>query len=186
MPMAISMVGAAVIWRYVYYRNTRREDIGLLNNVLTGTGIIDEPIDFYTSASLIPWNNFFIMIIMIWIQTGFALIVFSAAIKAVPGDTLEAARIDGATAIQTLWRVVIPQVYPTIIVVVTTLVVTVMKVFDLVKATTNGRSRTDVLANTMYENLRDSNFTLSATFALIIFVLVLPVMIYNIRQTREA
>jgi ABC-type sugar transport system permease subunit len=185
MPMAISMVGAAVIWRYVYYRNTRREDIGLLNAILTGTGILDEPVDFYTSASLIPWNNFFIMIIMIWIQTGFALIVFSAAIKAVPSDTIEASHIDGASALQTLWRVVIPQVYPTIIVVVTTLVVTVMKVFDLVKATTNGRSRTDVLANTMYENLRDSNFTLSATFALVIFVLVLPVMIYNVRQTAQ-
>jgi alpha-glucoside transport system permease protein len=125
------------------------------------------------------------MVIMIWIQTGFALIVFSAAIKAVPSDTLEAAHIDGATALQTLWRVVIPQVTPTIIVVVTTLVVTVMKVFDLVKATTNGRARTDVLANTMYENLRDSNFTLSATFALVIFALVLPVMIYNVRQTAQ-
>jgi alpha-glucoside transport system permease protein len=175
-----------VIWRYVYYRNTRREDIGLLNAILTKLGLTDEPIDFYTSASLIPWNNFFIMIIMIWIQVGFALIVFSAAIKSVPADTMEASRIDGASELQTLWRVVIPQLRNTIIVVVTTLAVTVMKVFDLVKATTNGRSKTDVLANTMYENLRDANFTLSATFAVIIVVIILPVVMLNVRRMREA
>ena len=102
MPAAISFVGAAVIWRYVYYRNTSREDIGLLNNVLTGTGLMDEPIDFYTSASIIPWNNFFIMIIMIWIQVGFALVVLSAAVKSVPSETLEAARIDGASELQSV------------------------------------------------------------------------------------
>jgi ABC-type sugar transport system permease subunit len=186
LPMAISFVGAAVIWRYVYYRNTSREDIGLLNAILTKFGLTDEPIDFYTSASLIPWNNFFLMIIMIWIQTGFALIVFSAAIKSVPSDTLEASRIDGASELQTLWQVVIPQLRNTIIVVVTTLAVTVMKVFDIVKATTNGRSKTDVLANTMYENLRDSNFTLSATFAAIIVVIVLPVVLINVRRMKEA
>jgi ABC-type sugar transport system permease subunit len=186
MPAAISFVGAAVIWRYVYYRNTSREDIGLLNNVLTSTGLMDEPIDFYTSASIIPWNNFFIMIIMIWIQVGFALVVLSAAVKSVPSETLEAARIDGASELQSVWRVVIPQVWPTVVVVLTTLTVVVMKVFDLVKATTNGRSRTDVLANTMYENLRDSNFTGSATFAVIIVVLVLPIVFINVRRHREA
>ena len=126
------------------------------------------------------------MIIMIWIQVGFALIVFSAAIKSVPSDTLEASRIDGASELQTLWQVVIPQLRNTIIVVVTTLAVTVMKVFDLVKATTNGRSRTDVLANTMYERLRDANFTLAATFATIIVVIILPVVLLNIRRMKEA
>jgi ABC-type sugar transport system permease subunit len=186
LPMAISFVGAAVIWRYVYYRNTNREDIGLLNAILTGLGLTDEPIDFYTSADLIPWNNFFLMIIMIWIQTGFALVVFSAALKGVPVDTIEASRIDGASEFQTLWRVVIPQLRNTIIVVVTTLAVTVMKVFDIVKATTNGRSRTDVLANTMYESLRDANFTVSATFATLIVLFILPVIALNIRRLREA
>jgi ABC-type sugar transport system permease subunit len=186
MPGAISFVGAAIIWRYVYYRNTSREDIGLLNNVLTSTGILDEPIDFYTSADIIPWNNFFIMIIMIWIQIGFALVVCSAAVKAVPSETLEAARIDGASELQQIWRVVIPQVWPTVVVVLTTITVTVMKVFDLVKATTNGRSNTDVLANSMYENLRDSNFTVSATFAMIIVVLVLPIIYVNVRRHRQA
>ncbi len=185
MPMAISMVGAAVIWRYVYYKNTTREDIGLLNEVLGWLHLTDKSIDFYTSADLIPWNNFFIMIIMIWIQVGFAMVIFSAAIKGVPTDLIEAARIDGATEVQTLWRVVIPQLANTIIVVVTTLVVVVMKVFDLVKATTNGRSRTDVLANVMYENLRDANFTAASTFAVVIFALVLPVMIYNVRSSAK-
>jgi alpha-glucoside transport system permease protein len=123
---------------------------------------------------------------MIWIQIGFALVVLSAAVKAVPSETLEAARIDGASELQQIWRVVIPQVWPTIVVVLTTLTVTVMKVFDLVKATTNGRSNTDVLANSMYENLRDSNFTVSATFAMIIVVLVLPIVYINVRRHREA
>jgi alpha-glucoside transport system permease protein len=185
MPMAISFVGAAVIWRYVYYRNTPREDIGLLNEGLVKFGFLDEPIDFYTSADLIPWNNFFLMIIMIWIQTGFALVIISAALKGVPTDTVEASRIDGASELQTLWRVVIPQIRLTIIVVLTTLVATVMKVFDLIKATTNGRSNTDVLANAMYENLRDSNFTMSATFATIIVLLILPIMLINVRRSGQ-
>ena len=185
MPGAISFVGAAIIWRYVYYRNTPREDIGLLNEVLVKVNILDEPIDFYTSASIIPWNNFFLMIIMIWIQIGFAMVILSAAVKAVPTETLEAAKIDGASELQSIWRVVIPQVWPTMVVVLTTITVTVMKVFDLVKATTNGRSQTDVLANSMYENLRDSNFTASATFAMIIVLLVLPIVYINVRRHRE-
>lgn len=185
MPMAISMVGAAVIWRFVYYPNTSFENIGLLNAIIKGLGLRDTSIDFYSGADLIPWNNFFIMIIMIWIQVGFTMIVFSAAIKAVPTELIEASRIDGASELQAIWRVVIPQVRSTIVVVVTTLIVVVMKVFDLVKATTNGRAKTDVLANTMYENLRNADFTQSAAFAMIIVALVLPVMYLNVRRSAK-
>jgi ABC-type sugar transport system permease subunit len=124
-------------------------------------------------------------VIMIWIQTGFAMVVLSASIKAVPTELIEAAHVDGATEAQTFWRITLPQIAPTIAVVVTTLIVTVMKVFDLVKATTNGNFDTDVLANRMYEGLRQGNFALSSTFATLILVLVVPVMIVNFRRGRK-
>ncbi len=187
MPVAISFVGAAVIWRYVYYRNTSREDIGLLNNVLTGTGLMDEPIDFYTSAEHHPVEQLLHHdhhdLDPGRVRAGGAVGGRSSRCRARPSRRR---KIDGASELQSVWRVVIPQVWPTVVVVLTTLTVMVMKVFDLVKATTNGRSRTDVLANTMYENLRDANFTGSATFAVIIVVLVLPIVFINVRRHREA
>jgi ABC-type sugar transport system permease subunit len=183
MPMAISMVGAAVIWSYMYNIPAAGQSPGLLNAVLEAVGA--DPIDFVRSADIIPWNNFFIMVIMIWIQTGFALVVLSAAIKGVPTELIEAAKVDGASEPQTFWKITIPQILPTLVVVITTLIVTVMKVFDLVKATTNGNFETDVLANRMYEALRNGNFTLSATFAFIILLLVLPIVAYNSRRGRK-
>jgi alpha-glucoside transport system permease protein len=156
---------------------------GLLNEVIGWFGI--DPIDFLRDADIVPWNNFFIMVIMIWIQTGFAMVVLSAAIKSVPSELIEAAKVDGANDMQVFWKITVPQITPTIIVVVTTLIVTVMKIFDLVKATTNGNFDTDVLANRMYDNLRDGNFTLSSTFAVIVLVLVLPVMVFNFRRAKE-
>lgn len=183
MPMAISMVGAAVIWDYVYDARPGDTQIGLFNAILQGLGF--EPRGFFINSSMIPWNNIFIMIIMIWIQTGFALTILSAAIKAVPEDLLEAARVDGANEVQAFWRIIVPQITSTILVVLTTLIIIVMKVFDLVKATTNGNNNTDVLANAMFNQLRDANFSLSSAFAVLIFMLTLPVMIYNIRRTQR-
>jgi alpha-glucoside transport system permease protein len=184
MPMAISMVGAAIIWSYMYNLPVRGQSPGLLNEVIGWFGI--DPIDFLRDGSIIPWNNFFIMVIMIWIQTGFAMVVLSAAIKGVPSELIEAAKVDGANDVQVFWRITIPQIWPTILVVITTLVVTIMKVFDLVKATTNGNFDTDVLANRMYDNLRDGNFTQSSTFAAIILFLVIPVLWFNLRRGKEA
>lgn len=183
MPMAISMVGAAIIWSYMYNIPVRGQSPGLLNEVIGWFGA--KPVDFIRDQRIIPWNNFFIMIIMIWIQTGFAMVVLSAAIKSVPAELTEAAQVDGANDVQVFWRITVPQIVPTIIVVVTTTAVTVMKIFDLVKATTNGNFGTDVLANRMYDNLRDGNFTLSSTFAVIILVLVMPVMIFNFRRGQK-
>jgi alpha-glucoside transport system permease protein len=113
------------------------------------------------------------------------MVVLSAAIKSVPSELIEAAKVDGANDMQVFWKITVPQITPTIIVVVTTLIVTVMKIFDLVKATTNGNFDTDVLANRMYDNLRDGNFTLSSTFAVIVLLLVLPVMVFNFRRAKE-
>jgi ABC-type sugar transport system permease subunit len=183
MPMAISMVGAAVIWDYVYNVQPGDTQIGVLNAIIQGLGF--EARGFFINSSAIPWNNVSIMVIMIWIQTGFAMVVLSAAIKSVPDDLLEAARVDGAKEVQVFWRIIVPQITATILVVLTTLIIIVMKVFDLVKATTNGANRTDVLANAMFNQLRDGNFALSSAFAVLIFVLTLPVMVYNIRRTQR-
>ncbi|HEV8297996.1 MAG TPA: sugar ABC transporter permease [Acidimicrobiales bacterium] len=183
MPMAISLVGAAVIWSFVYNLPIAGQSPGVLNAVIQLFGM--KPIDFVRGGNIIPWNSFFIMIIMIWIQTGFAMVVFSAAIKSVPAELIEAAKVDGASEVQIFWRITLPQILSTVMVVVTTLIVTVMKVFDLVKATTNGNFDTDVLANRMYENLRNGNFTLSSTFAVMILVLVVPVMWFNFRRVRR-
>jgi ABC-type sugar transport system permease subunit len=184
MPMAISLVGAAIIWKYVYDTPGAGQAEGLLNILWPG-----DPIDFLRGTSgtgtIAPWNNFFIMVIMIWIQAGFAMVVLSAAIKGVPTELLEAARVDGANEIQVFWRITLPQIIPTVAVVVTTLTITVLKIFDLVKATTGGTAGTDVLANRMYDGLRNGNFTSSATFAVMILVLVLPVMWINIRRNRR-
>ena len=183
MPMAISMVGAAVIWDFMYEVQATGNHTGLFNAVLQGLGFSSR--GFFINASMIPWNNFWIMLIMVWIQTGFAMVVLSAAIRSVPGELIEAARVDGAGETQTFWRVVMPQIRPTIIVVVTTLIVIVTKVFDLVKATTNGANRTNVLANEMFDQLRDRNFTSSSAFAVLLLALVLPVMILNIRRMQK-
>ena len=184
MPMAISLVGAAIIWKYVYDTPGAGQAEGLLNVLWPG-----EPIDFLRGTSgtgtIAPWNNFFIMVIMIWIQAGFAMVVLSAAIKGVPTELHEAARVDGANEVQVFWRVTLPQITSTIAVVVTTLTITVLKIFDLVKATTGGTAGTDVLANRMYDGLRSGNFTASATFAVMILLLVLPVMWINVRRNRR-
>lgn len=183
MPMAISLVGAAVIWKFIYDTPGAGQAEGLLNILWPG-----DPIDFLRgtsgTGSIAPWNNFFIMVIMIWIQAGFAMVVISAAIKGVPSELGEAARVDGANEAQVFWRVTLPQITSTILVVVTTLTITVLKVFDLVKATTGGTADTDVLANRVYDTLRGGNFTASSTYAVMILVLVLPIMYLNIRRNR--
>ena len=134
----------------------------------------------------IPFNNLWLMIILIWIQTGFAMVIFSAAIKAVPGEFIEAAKVDGATETQIFWRVIIPQIATTIGVVVTTLIVLVMKVYDIVKVMTNGNFGTQVLASDMWQRaFTESNFGLGSALAVVLFISVLPIMFYNIRRMQK-
>ena len=126
------------------------------------------------------------MIVLIWIQTGFAMVIFSAAIKAVPGELLEAARVDGATESQSFWGVTIPQIAPTIGVVVTTLIVTVMKVFDIVRVMTAGNFDTNVIANEMYDKaFAEFNFGVGSALAMVLFLSILPIMFYNIRRMQK-
>jgi alpha-glucoside transport system permease protein len=155
---------------------------GFETSEVTGE-IIAKPVLFIQEA---PWNNFWMMVVFIWIQTGFAMVIFSAAIKAVPEDLLEAARIDGATESQTFWRVTVPQIFPTIGVVVTTLIVTVLKVFDIPKVMTNGNFDTQVLANEMWQRaFTELDFGLGSAVAVILFIGVLPVMAINIRRMQR-
>jgi alpha-glucoside transport system permease protein len=146
--------------------------------------LVSEPVLFLQEQ---PWNTFWLIIVLIWIQTGFAMVVFSAAIKGVPTDLIEASKVDGATENETFWRVTIPQIAPTIGVVTTTLIVLVMKVFDIPKVMTNGQFGTNVLANEMWQKaFTELNVGAGAALAMILFFSVLPVMYYNIRRQREA
>lgn len=183
MPMAISFVGAAVIWKFVYdYRAGGEAQIGILNAIVTWFG--GDP----QAWIAVPfWNNFFLMIILIWIQTGFAMVILSAALRGIPEETIEAAVLDGANGIQIFFRIMVPQIWGTIAVVWTTITITVLKVFDIVLAMTNGQWNTNVLANLMFDWMfrGGGDFGRGATIALVIMILVIPIMIWNIRNAQE-
>ncbi|PZQ52583.1 MAG: alpha-glucoside ABC transporter permease [Rhodovulum sulfidophilum] len=182
MPMAISFVGAAVIWKFIYdYRAAGEAQIGILNAVVTGMGF--EPQAWLT----IPfWNNFFLMVILVWIQTGFAMVILSAALRGIPEETVEAAVIDGANPLQIFFKIKMPQIWGTIAVVWTTITITVLKVFDIVLAMTNGQWRTQVLANLMFDWMfrGGGDFGRGAAIAIVIMVLVIPIMVWNIRRAN--
>lgn len=182
LPMAISFVGASVIWRFVYYFSLFGEQIGLLNAIITSFGA--EPVGW---LRLEPWNNFFLITIMIWLQTGFAMVILSSAVKGVPGSLLEAARIDGASEIRIFFSVIIPYIGGTILTVTTTIVILVLKVFDIVFVMTSGRFNTDVVANMMYQQMfRTGQSGQGAALAVLLLIAVIPIMIRNIRNLDRA
>ena len=258
MPMAISMVGASVIWRFMYTsRDATQNQTGVMNalwvglgRLSTGSGIPTYVIGVLLIAACIallvavaralvgqrwggsdagrlvillgwftlrywavwgdgvggfrihptrgvqaqavefiqnqPFNNMWLQVVLIWIQTGFAMIILSAAIKAVPTEFIEAAQLDGATPTQIFWKVTLPSIATTIGVVVTTLIVTVMKVYDIVKVMTNGNFGTQVLANDMANTaFQNRNYGGGAALAVLLFLAVLPVMIVNIRRMQK-
>ncbi|GGO66889.1 alpha-glucoside transport system permease protein AglF [Microbacterium nanhaiense] len=182
LPMAISFVGAGIIWKFVYeYRGAAQEQIGLLNAVITQFGA--EPVRFLQDS---PWNTVFLIVVMVWIQAGFAMVVLSAAIKAVPTDIVEAAKLDGAGAWQLFFRITIPSIRPSLVVVLTTICIATLKVFDITQTMTGAEFKTQVLANEMY----DWSFTygdngIGSAMAVVIFLLVVPVVIYNVRQMNK-
>ena len=181
MPMAISFVGASVIWKFVYdYRAEGEAQIGVLNAIITGLGL--PPQAWIT----IPyWNSVLLMVILIWIQTGFAMVILSAALRGVPEETLEAARIDGANDFQIFFNIMIPQIWGTIVVVWTTITIVVLKVFDIIYAMTNGVWDTEVLANLMYRWMFvNFDYGRGSSIAVIIMLAVLPIMIWNIRRAN--
>lgn len=183
LPMAISFVGASIVWRFVYSFRIQGsgEQIGILNAAWTGLG--NTPVDWLSQT---PWNNFLLMVIMIWLQTGFAMVILSAAIKGVPEEILEAARIDGANEIQIFWRVIVPNIMSSIIVVFTTMVIGVLKIFDIVWVMTGGQNGTEVIAERMIRNMFTfRHFGRGGAIAVFMFIAVLPVMYLNVRRFRE-
>jgi alpha-glucoside transport system permease protein len=183
MPMAISFVGASVIWKFIYeYRGGTDTQIGLLNAIVQFFGG-----DPQVWISVPFWNNFFLMAILIWIQTGFAMVILSAALRGIPEETIEAAVIDGASGWQIFWKIMVPQIWGTIAVVWTTITILVLKVFDIVLTMTNGQWNTMVLANLMFDWMfrGGGDSGRSAVIALIIMAAVTPIMIWNIRQANK-
>jgi alpha-glucoside transport system permease protein len=183
MPMAISFVGAAVIWKLVYdTRPAGQEQIGVLNALYLWFGGT-EPQTWLT----IPlWNSLFLMIVLVWIQTGFAMVILSAALRGVPEDTIEAAIVDGANPFQIFFKIKVPQIMGTIVVVWTTITIVVLKVFDIVYAMTNGQWETQVLANYMYDKLfRANDWGIGSAAAMIIMLLVTPILVWNVYNARK-
>ncbi|QUW20165.1 sugar ABC transporter permease [Agrococcus sp. Marseille-Q4369] len=182
MPMAISMVGASIIWRFMYaYRGPEQEQIGLVNQILVWFG--GEPQQILQNS---PWNTLALIVVMIWIQTGFAMVVLSAAIKGVPTEQLEAAEIDGANPWQRFANVTVPGIRTSLVVVVTTISIATLKVFDIVRTMTAGNFNTSVVANEMYtQAFRSGEPGRGAALALILFIMVMPIVIYNIRVLNQ-
>ena len=182
LPMAISFVGASVIWRFIYaYRPAGTDQIGLLNAVVTMLGF--EPVGWLVNRGI---NNFALIAIMIWLQTGFCMVLLSSAVKGVPAEVLEAARVDGASEVQIFWRIIIPMIMPTVTVVSTTVIVLVLKVFDIVFVMTGGNLQTDVIASRMVREMFNfRNFGRGSAIAVILLIAVIPVMMANIRRFRQ-
>ena len=184
LPMAISLVGASVIWKFIYeYRPDQQgvRQIGLLNQFLVWLGF--EPYQFLITP---PWNTAFLIVVMIWIQAGFAMTVLSAAIKAIPEDIMEAARIDGATGVRLFAQVTVPSIRSALIVVLTTIAISTLKVFDVVRTMTGGGYDTSVVANEFYDqSFRQFNYGVGSALAVVLFLLVVPIIVYNVRQLRR-
>ncbi len=182
MPMAISFVGAGVIWRFVYaYAPVDQQQIGLLNAIVVGLG--GEPQGWTTTQ---PWNNLFLIVVLVWMQTGFAMVLLSAALKGVPADLLEAARIDGGNEIQIFFRIIVPFIQGTLITVTTTIAIFTLKIFDVVIVMTGGQYGTEVVATEFYRQFfTNRNFGYGSAIAILLFIAVLPVMIYNLAQLRK-
>jgi len=181
LPMAISFVGAGVIWKFVYDYGSSQVQIGLLNAIVTALG--GKPVAWLT----IPYvNTIALNVVGIWMWTGFCMTILAAALKNVPVEILEAARIDGAGEWAVFWQIMVPMIAPTITVVITTMIINVLKVFDIVYVMTGGNYETDVIANQMYFQMYKAFQTGRGTaIAILLVVLIIPVMMINLSRFRE-
>jgi alpha-glucoside transport system permease protein len=185
LPMAISFVGASIIWNFIYeYRPAGQSQVGLLNAFVTTLG--NQPQAWPQWVDITPWNNLFLIVIVVWLQAGYAMVLFSAALKGIPEEILEASRIDGANEFQIFFKIMIPHIRGTIIAVWTTIVIFTLKIFDVVWVMTGGQFGTHVIATQFYRQAftnRNSGF--GAAIAIILLLAVVPVMYYNLKQFRE-
>jgi alpha-glucoside transport system permease protein len=182
MPMAISMVGASIIWKFVYdfEPNLKKVDIGLLSAVSKALGI--DPPNWLLEN---PLNTFLLIAVMIWIQTGFAMVVLSAAMKNIPDEVVEASMLDGASQFKRFIQITVPMIRSSIVVVLTTITIGTLKVFDIVRTMTGGNFQTNVIANEMYSQaFRALNYGTGSALAIILFLGVVPIILYNIRQLK--
>ena len=181
-PMAISFVGAGVIWKFMYqFAPKGQTQTGLVNAIVTRFG-------FPPNAWLVDTrvDNFAIIAIYVWMWTGFCMVILSAALKSVPTEILEAARVDGAGELAIFRRIIVPMIMPTIVVVATTMVINVLKIFDIVYVTTGGDFKTNVVAVAYYQQLFNfGNFGVGSALAVILLVAIIPIMYFNIRRFRE-
>jgi alpha-glucoside transport system permease protein len=173
MPLAISFVGAGIIFRFIYaFTPAGEPQIGIFNAIWTGLG--GQPVSWLTENQ--PWNNLFLVLVLVWMYTGFGMVVFSAALKGVPEDILEAARV----------RIIIPYIQGTIVTVATTTAIFTLKIFDIVIVMTGGQYGTEVVATQFYRQFFSSrNFGYGSAIAMVLFIAVTPVMIYNLRQLSK-
>ena len=183
MPMAISFVGAGVIWKFVYaYRPASAAQTGILNAIRSFFQL--EPLPWLIIR---PWlNNFCLIMVGVWIWTGFCMVILSASYKGIPRELLEAARVDGATEFKIFWKIILPLMKPTLAVVATTMIINVLKVFDIVYVMTNGNFNTEVVANRMYKEMFIfRNYGRASAIAVILLMLIIPMIIINIQRFRE-
>ena len=183
MPMAISFVGAGIIWKFVYQfqPNDRVAEIGLLSQIAEWLGFV--PTNWILTS---PLNTFLLIIVFVWIQTGFAMVVLSAAIKAIPDEILEASMLDGASGWKRFSKVTVPMIRGTIIVVLSTITIGALKVFDIIRTMTGGNFKTSVIANEMYnQSFRALNYGTGSALAVILFIGVLPLVAYNVLHLRH-
>jgi alpha-glucoside transport system permease protein len=185
LPMAISFVGASIIWNFIYeYRPANQPQIGLLNAVVSSLG--GAPRAWPQWVDISPWNNLFLIVIVIWLQAGFSMVLFSAALKGIPEELLEAGRIDGANELQIFFRIMIPYIQGTIISVWTTIIIFTLKIFDVVWVMTGGQFGTHVIATQFYrQSFTNRNSGFGSAIAIVLLIAVIPVIIYNLKQFRE-
>lgn len=184
MPMTISFVAASTIWGYMYvYVPPGRPEIGLLNSIANALGLESQPWLQIDAGRL---NTFLLMAVIVWLQVGYSMVIISAGIKAVPEETIEAARIDGANGVQVFFRIIVPQIWSTIMSVFVTVLILVMKIFDIVLAMTGGNFNTNVLAFEYYKQFfENSNVGPASAVVTILLVLIIPLMFLQIRTVRH-
>ena len=181
LPMAISFVGAGVIWRFVYAFDASGAQVGLLNGILVALG--GQPVSWLTEPQI---NNVALILVGVWMWTGFCMTILAAALKGVPTENLEAARVDGANEWQVFWSITVPFILPTLTVVITTMIINVLKIFDIVYVMTGGNYGTEVIANRMYGEMYQNFQTgRAAAIATVLIIVIIPAMYFNIRRARE-
>ena len=183
MPMAISFVAASSIWRLNYQWDAGDTQIGTLNAIIKAVGLT--PVNWIQTEEF-ALNNLMLMVIVIWANAGFAMTLLSAAVKAVPEETIEAAAIDGATGVQAFFRVVLPQIWGTVVSVFITVLISSMKIFDVIWGMTGGNFHTNVLGVDFFlQYFVYLNTGKASAIVVMLMIAIIPVMIYQIRSYRK-